>query len=45
MVYDTSPQDEACQIRFKRIVSILSTAILRLETKSEESEKSVEICE
>lgn len=45
MVYDTSPQDEACQLRFKCIVSVLSTAILRLQAKSEESEKSVEICE
>ncbi len=41
MVYDTSPQDEACQIRFKRIVSIISAAVLRLKTQNEESEKSV----
>ncbi len=40
MVYDTPPQDEACQIRFQRIVSILSAAVLRLEVQSEESEKS-----
>jgi len=45
MLYDSPPQDETCQIRFNRIVSILSAAILRLEAKSRESDKSIGICE
>jgi hypothetical protein len=45
MAKDISPQEEACQIRFNRIVSILSAAVLRLENRSEKSEKSGKICE